>query len=188
MRLVLYSPESCCSSTEESGLLDIFSLQASFWHTNWSISWEFGHNTSRPQPQRLPESKCHRSVPLSNCGRKWPAWWLSPCHYLYRWHNGYQYFSILPEPINVYSNAFPVNLTPWDLGASRFGPIPLFAIRLKPGDNILLPLDSRMSGNDVYQMTGQEPEFVRTLKNNLHARRYPQFDEVSICLSWWLTN
>ena len=40
-----------------------------------------------------------------------------------------------------------------------------------------------MSGNDVYQMTGQEPEFVRTLKNNLRVRRYPQFDEVSICLS-----
>ena len=78
-------------------------------------------------------------------------------------------------------NPFLANVTTRDLGASRYGPIPLFAIRLKAGDHISLPHDRCMAANNVYPSdTEREPEFVRTFQNNLSAPRRPQLDEVSL--------
>ena len=79
-------------------------------------------------------------------------------------------------------NAFLVNVTTGDLGASRFGPIPIFIIRLKNRESMSHPPDLCVSANNVYATVEQEPEFVCTFQNNLCTPCYPQLLKVSLAV------
>ena len=87
-------------------------------------------------------------------------------------------------------NAFLVNVTTGDLGASRFGPIPIFVIRLKTGEPISHPPNLCVSANNVYVTVEREPEFVHMFQNNLCGHITLSFlgSVRQLCLSWWLTN